>query len=93
MAVMECGICMQVVPEDEKWRSLILAIFDQAIKDVKTGYVESFKGEAETWLLSTGHAWLVAMGIDVEQEIWVSWVKAGCPGYREEEKGNGNKSR
>lgn len=80
------GLQSEFVPEDEKWRALILAVFDQAIKDVRTGYVESLKSEAEQWLLSTGEEWLVAMGIDVKQEIWVSWVKSGCPGYREDRK-------
>ena len=78
---MGCGVQMQFVPkpEDERWSALVVAIFDQAIFDVRSGYVESFEGEAASWLLSTGLKWLAGLGIDVDQDLWVSWVKAGCP--------------
>lgn len=72
------------MPEDEKWRTFIMAIFDQAIFDVQTGYVEAVEGEAAAWLLSTGYLWLAGLGIDIDPGVWASWVKAGCPIFREE---------
>ena len=83
MAVMECGIHMQEVPEDEYWRSLVFAIINQAIQDVQTGYFEAIEGEAAAWLLSTGLQWLAGLGIDIDPKIWAAWVEAGCPIYQE----------
>lgn len=63
-----------VLDSGDPWLLLALAILSQAVDDAREG-----DEEANGWLLEVAPAWVEVIDDDIRVEMFVSWVRSGCP--------------
>lgn len=67
----------RLLSDGDGYRMLIIAVVRQAIIDTRgTGKNTSAasRAQARYWLITQGSYWLEAVGVEIDQEWWESWI-------------------
>jgi hypothetical protein len=70
-----------IIGGNDGYRMLIVAVVNQAIvdyRDCSHHMSVAKRAYAKGWLLRHGSAWLEAVGIQVDQQWWESWINNSC---------------